>query len=360
MNQAGLEDALKVVSGNTQSLFGRFEDWAMAQASAAVPVSKLDAQAQGQMAAAQAIIDAMKAQEDEAALRHDENKRSLGDQHSAMMDSLQMQYDAQIAQIDATQSVAAAMGPFLSAITSSASGGAGGGGQTASQQAAGSAQMTSAISGLANQLGITYGQAEVMMQTGQSPSGVGNSSYDVGGRFLTAPIGSAKDIANKAQYDTWSKFLAVNREQGVQKAPEYLATMIEQLKSSGGATYTLGTMYQTPEQAMRESLESLGWKGLDLLQKLPGYAVGTPYVPQDGPAFLHKGEMVVPAAYNPNATGYSAASGSNAEIVAELRAVRAELQAIRAATTATAGFTAGTDRQLRRAIKSDAITTETV
>lgn len=36
---------------------------------------------------------------------------------------------------------------------------------------------------------------------------------------------------------------------------------------------------------------------------LPQYATGTPWVPQDGPAFLHKGEAVVPAEFNRGGTG---------------------------------------------------------
>jgi hypothetical protein len=31
---------------------------------------------------------------------------------------------------------------------------------------------------------------------------------------------------------------------------------------------------------------------------LAGYAVGTPYVPQDGLAMLHRGEAVIPSKYN--------------------------------------------------------------
>jgi hypothetical protein len=31
---------------------------------------------------------------------------------------------------------------------------------------------------------------------------------------------------------------------------------------------------------------------------MPSYAVGTPYVPKDGPAFLHEGERVVPKSGN--------------------------------------------------------------
>ena len=33
--------------------------------------------------------------------------------------------------------------------------------------------------------------------------------------------------------------------------------------------------------------------------KIPSYDVGTPFVPNDGLAFIHKGEMIVPAKYNP-------------------------------------------------------------
>lgn len=51
--------------------------------------------------------------------------------------------------------------------------------------------------------------------------------------------------------------------------------------------------------------------------KLPAYSVGTSYVPETGPALLHKGEAVIPAAFNP----FSGAQGSN-EMLLELRALR--------------------------------------
>jgi len=62
---------------------------------------------------------------------------------------------------------------------------------------------------------------------------------------------------------------------------------------------------------------------------LPSFAVGTNYVPQDMVAQIHKGEAIVPAAFNPMLTGGSNNSG-NADLVAEVRALRqqvAELQA---------------------------------
>jgi hypothetical protein len=36
---------------------------------------------------------------------------------------------------------------------------------------------------------------------------------------------------------------------------------------------------------------------------LPGFQVGTNYVPFDGPAYLHEGEAIIPKAYNPAAGG---------------------------------------------------------
>ena len=59
--------------------------------------------------------------------------------------------------------------------------------------------------------------------------------------------------------------------------------------------------------------------------RLPALAVGTNYIPYDGfQATLHEGEAVVPKAYNP------AAGGSvNAELVAEIRALRNEVQSLK-------------------------------
>jgi hypothetical protein len=48
---------------------------------------------------------------------------------------------------------------------------------------------------------------------------------------------------------------------------------------------------------------------------VPGYAVGTPFVPQDTLAMVHKGEAIIPAAANPFTRGTQAASGATPTII---------------------------------------------
>ena len=87
----------------------------------------------------------------------------------------------------------------------------------------------------------------------------------------------------------------------------------------------------------------------------PAFAVGTDYVPRNMLAQIHEGEQIVPKAYNPHANGNSQ---SNAELLAEIRALRAEVQGLRAEARATASNTGKTARALDGVINGeDAINT---
>lgn len=76
---------------------------------------------------------------------------------------------------------------------------------------------------------------------------------------------------------------------------------------------------------------------------IPGFAVGTNYVPEDMLATIHKGEMIVPKKFNPATSGIQQ---DNSELVTELKALRTEVQMLRAEARATAVNTSKTARIL--------------
>jgi hypothetical protein len=85
-----------------------------------------------------------------------------------------------------------------------------------------------------------------------------------------------------------------------------------------------------------------GTYGIELPQ-LPRLAVGTNYVPKDMLALIHEGEAVVPKAFNPDAWG---GSQGNADVVAELRALRAEVKSLKGVGAAQVGVFARVERLL--------------
>lgn len=64
---------------------------------------------------------------------------------------------------------------------------------------------------------------------------------------------------------------------------------------------------------------------------LPGFAVGTNYVPRDMIAQIHEGEAIVPKVYNPAAGG----QGGQAELIAEVRLLRGQVERLQSAAAAT-------------------------
>lgn len=80
--------------------------------------------------------------------------------------------------------------------------------------------------------------------------------------------------------------------------------------------------------------------------KLTAFDVGTNFVPRDMLAQVHRGEMIVPAAYNPATSGVG-----SADMVAEIRALRAEVAELRKANTAENAAIAGTSLRTAKVLE---------
>ena len=74
---------------------------------------------------------------------------------------------------------------------------------------------------------------------------------------------------------------------------------------------------------------------------IPQFATGTDYVPRDMLAMIHEGERITPKAYNPAAGG-----GDNAELIAEIRALREEVRQLQQSGATTAAATKKTAAML--------------
>ena len=118
--------------------------------------------------------------------------------------------------------------------------------------------------------------------------------------------------------------------------------------SESGAAASVQALYSAAQQYGVNQTELAAASGYALadVQKLfakygiPAFDVGTNYVPQDMLAQIHKGEAIIPAAYNPAAGGQGA--GNTARLEALVEKLTAEVAAMRAAADATANNTGRT------------------
>ena len=158
-----------------------------------------------------------------------------------------------------------------------------------------------------------------------------NALHGINTSVLTVAqaVGSFNSAVSKAVTSVESVANAAYSQSAVNKVT------ISQLSKSVG-TYVNTT---APLTGSSETAASLG---------IMGFAVGTNYVPYDMIAQIHKGEAIVPAAYNPAADGGGNNNQSNAELVAELRAMRLELAEIKMQALATTNNTKATAKQLER------------
>ncbi|MBW8465494.1 hypothetical protein [Acidovorax sp.] len=86
------------------------------------------------------------------------------------------------------------------------------------------------------------------------------------------------------------------------------------ITQTGASLSDVAAAYGISVAQLEENLRAKG------ATNIPKFDIGTNYVPRDMLAYIHEGEAVVPKAYNPAAGGGGA--GGNAELVAEVRALR--------------------------------------
>ena len=352
-----LRDALDTVSGDSKQFYGKFEDYAFDQAVTAADIRSMDAAAKGQLSAAEALLNSLKASDTLAQTIADAELAALDERHQASLDKLQATLDLGKSQLDAllgidtsVLSVADAVNNLSTAISAA----------YAAQSAKTAAATAVAAAPLSRETTFDDTARQALWARQSAEHQAVYNSPEFWGQFGVGAADAAAAIEQAAARRS------VNMAAGVRSGGMGVSELLgidfvtannaayDQAKANNSLTWdssasrALENGYVPPEE-IADLLKELG---------LPGFATGINRVPFDMTARIHEGEAILPAQFNPFNPGAQTFGGNSDEVVVELRALNERLARIEAATAATAGHTAGTDRKLARVIKNDAITTE--
>lgn len=131
--------------------------------------------------------------------------------------------------------------------------------------------------------------------------------------------------------------------------------------SAGGAAASVAALSSAAQQygvSANEIAIATGYRLEDvevLLPGIPRYKRGTNYVPEDGLAFLHKGEQVLPVA--PQGAPYQPPMADNSQVVALLQQIAQRVAALESHASTSADANTQTADVLTRASQGDALTT---
>ncbi len=136
------------------------------------------------------------------------------------------------------------------------------------------------------------------------------------------------------------------------EAARQLPALSRAVLEAAALTATTATELRRVQGQTAASLAQTGSAlGTQFGLSIPSFDVGTPFVPQDTLAFVHRGEAIIPAAQN---TG-----GGTDALVSEVRALREEVAALRRTAADTAENTRTTAKTLVRVTRGgDAMQTE--
>lgn len=144
--------------------------------------------------------------------------------------------------------------------------------------------------------------------------------------------GPAAQASAMAQFVSSTAAARAGDSAAAERLPELARLVVEMAENTSASLGDYRVVQGFVMSSLNETRTMLAnGYGIDL----PKLATGTNYVPRDMVAMLHEGEAVVPKAYNPAAAG-----SGNADVVAELRALRnefAQLKQVQVAQAAALG-----------------------
>jgi len=291
----GLEDALGTAGQDSQQFYSTFEGYALDQAITAGQIAALNDRAQSQVASLDSVVLSLQAASDAAGVIAQAQIDAIGTTSAAQLAAADAGIAAQIAALDKQYALDnAALDLQLS---------------KAQEQLNALLGINTSVQSVAAAMGV-FNTALAAAKAAAAPlSASGGASIGSDGSVVT--VGGSS-----AGAQTYSNAVSVQWIKDVIAAGQTPAQVITNAWSQYGANET--DVRMTARAA-----------------NIPGFRIGTNYVPQDMLAQIHEGEAIVPKAYNPAAGG-----GTNtARLEALVEVLTAQVAALQAPAEKTAAAT---------------------
>jgi hypothetical protein len=288
-NYSGLEDAIRAVAAPSQDSFATLLDFQRDQAKTANTLESLRSNAGAQVSVGQMTVDALKETIKTIEETAKDQLKALDEQHQADIAHLDQILADGKAQIDAlngidtsVKSLAEAMRLFAEAIA---------------------AAKANPVGAATPQIGTAYEAA------------LGRTAQQFEIQFWQNQIANGQSAADAV------KAIATSRE----------AQIVDLYRNVLGREADAAGLRKQFESGLSiDQIKANILNSAEYQNKLPHLAVGTNYVPNDMVAKIHEGERIIPAADNRALlSALRNPSAETAEMVAELRALRAEVVELR-------------------------------